>query len=241
MGDTALQQQGITADAVGPAEPTPPDQTAPEESAPEQSAAPKGFGLLSVNWRNIPGGRIALVLAVASFLITAWLVVGHQAGQAVSISYGKVACSGAKVRLEPAGEDGVATPTISPRAGMRCSIPVRLTNNSPFDVRVTQVMVPGVGPRSHATVVVPSFGHHKPTQDSGVDAVFRVSEPLAPGASTTLHLVVQHRATGCVVKGEVLELAGFPTLDTRAFGVNSRVVAPGAVAVKGTSAEACAH
>ncbi|MCB0906454.1 MAG: hypothetical protein KDB63_04970 [Nocardioidaceae bacterium] len=222
----------------GPLSVSPGSADAPESPPGKRPHGPRtqGFALPSVSWRNLPGGRIALVVAVASFLITGWILAGRQTGQAVHVSVGAVSCTGAKVR--PADSNGAAA-TITPRPGMRCVVPVELTNSGAFSVRVTRVIVPTLGPRGTATVRARQASGGKPSKaESNANAVFAFSERLAPGQSTTVKIVLAYRPGGCTSKGELL-LPHFPVLNTRALGVNSRVLPDAPLALAHTTGDAC--
>jgi|GEM_PF-5165089 len=245
MGDAAMPSQGTTTSVATPTGATPPSQHGPysvtlglpDPGTPPTKVRTKGFALPSVSWRNLPGGRIALVVAVVSFLITGWILAGRQTGQAVHVSIGEITCTGAKVHTP--GGDG-QPPTITPRAGMRCVLPVKLTNDGAFEVRVTRAILPTLGPEGTATVRARQVDGAKPDRsESGLDAVFSVSERLAPGESTTLKVVLDYREGGCVAKGDPLVLPHVPVLNTRALAVNSRVQPDSPVAFAHTTAEAC--
>lgn len=245
MGDAAMPSQGTTTSVGTPTGATPPSQHGPysvalglpDPGTPPPKVRTKGFALPSVSWRSLPGGRIALVVAVVSFLITGWILAGRQTGQAVHVTLGVKYCIGAKIH--PTGGDE-PVPTINPRPGMRCVVPVKLTNDGAFEVQVTRVILPALGPEGTATARARQVDGAKPVKgESGLDAVFSVSERLAPGESTTLKVVLDYREGGCVAKGDQLLLPHFPVLNTRALAVNSRVQPDSPVAFAHTTAEPC--
>jgi len=250
MGDGSTPSQGTTTPVETPTLTTPNLTTlplqkgpqthslgAPGPTSPPSKARTKGFALPSVSWRNLPGGRIALAVAVVSFLITGWILAGRQTGQAVNVSFGPVSCTGAKIH--PTGADE-PVPTIGPRPGMRCVVPVKLTNGGAFDVEVTRAILPTLGPDGTATVRARQVDGAKPVKgESGTDAVFRVSERLAPGESTTIRVILDYREGGCTTKGEPMLLPHFPVLNTRALAVNSRVLPDLPLAFAHTTADPC--
>ncbi len=105
---------------------------------------------------------------------------------------------------------------------------------------MTRAILPALGPDGTATVRARQVDGAKPVKgESGTDAVFRVSERLAPGESTTIRVILDYRESGCTAKGEPMLLPHFPVLNTRALAVNSRVLPDLPLAFAHTTAEPC--
>ena len=178
-----------------------PDE-ASEATAPTETPA---TGSRREEWvarvKRMPGGRIALAVAVLCALATGWGITGRQMGQSVEVTQGDVTCTGTKLATRPAGPDDTPTPTMWLKPGMRCVLPVHLRNTGALGVSLTSLRLPLMGPRGGAAVQVTHVGHAKAEKDQ-IDGVYPLSRSLAAGEELTLRVVFVFRKDGCTDAGD---------------------------------------
>ena len=121
--------------------------------------------------------------------------------------------------------------------GMRCVLPVQLTNQGPLGVRISTVLLPFMGTRGGAAVQVKQVGHAV-RQGDDIDGHYRIDRSLAPGDRMTLNVVFVIRKGGCTDRGPTW-VERFPQVGVRALGIGSTVAATDAIAFQGTAASTC--
>ena len=216
------------------------DTAAPLDEASEATAPTEApdAGSRREEWvarfKRMPGGRIALAVAVVCALGTGWGITGRQMGQSVEVTQGELACSGTRLATRPAGPDDTPTPTMWVQPGMRCVLPVHLRNAGALGVGLTSLRLPLMGPEGETAVQVTHVGHAKAQQDE-IDGVYRLSRSLAAGEEVTLQIVFVFRKGGCTDKGTTW-IENVPAVGARALAIGSTVRATGHLAFHGTAA-----
>lgn len=221
------------------------DTTAPPDEASEAAASTEApdTGSRREEWvarvKRMPGGRIALAVAVLCALGTGWGITGRQMGQSVEIARGDVTCTGTKLATRPVGPDDTPTPTMWLVPGMRCVLPVHLRNTGAMSVGLTSLRIPIMGPRGGAAVQVTHVGHARAEKDQ-IDGVYRLERSLDAGAELTLQVVFVFRKGGCT-DGGTMWIENAPAVGARALGIGSTVRAGGLLAFRGTAASTCSE
>lgn len=179
------------------------------------------------------------VLALLALL--AWHVLAAQARDAVTVAWdGPVECSGTTVdSARSGGEDGPVQ-AIRLREGMRCTLPVSVTNESRFPVQVTRVHLPYMGPDGGAAVQVRELDGLPWARSRSVDAVFRPDRPLARGESYEFEVVFEFRSPpqGCTSRG-LLGIGGLPRVTVLALGRPGPRSAEETIGFRGTRQSEC--
>lgn len=185
-------------------------------------------------------GVVTAVLALAALL--AWHLVAAQAREAVNVRWsGPVECAGTVVEsVRPEGTTQEIQ-AIRLREGMRCTLPVGVTNDSRFAVRVTRVNLPYMGPEGGAAVQVRELDGLPWARSRSVDAVFRPDRPLEPDETAELEVVFEFRAPpqGCTSRG-LLRIEGLPRVTVLALGRPGQRSAEDTIGFRGTRESECA-
>lgn len=174
--------------------------------------------------------------------LVAWRVVAAEMREDVSVAWsGPVACEGTTVRSEPVGDGEEPVPVIRLREGMRCTVPVRVTNAGRGSVRVLRLRVPLLGPEAGAAVQAAGVDGMPPSRPDAVDAVFRVDRPLAGGESQDFDLELTFRSPpqGCTSPGSRVVVGPVPRVTVLALGRPGERRAPESLAFRGTRHSSC--
>jgi hypothetical protein len=153
--------------------------------------------------------------------ILGWRVAASEARKRVTVTWsGPVTCERATVEPTVRGDGAGPYPAIRVREGMRCSVPVRVTNESRFDVKVTRVRLPLMGPEASSSVQVRTLEGRSWARPDAVDAVFRLQEWLAAGEVYDFDVELEFRAPpeGCSSPGTVTWFKDLPRITVRALG-----------------------
>jgi hypothetical protein len=152
-----------------------------------------------------------------------------------------VTCEGTTVRSVRSPDGDGRIQVMAARRGMRCALPVRVTNDSRFAVTVTRVRLPLMGPGAGAAVQVRRLGGREPLKPRAVDAIFRVDETLAPGAAYDVSVVFEFRAPpeGCDSPGATTGLPEFPQVTVLALGRAGAVRSDRTIGFRGTADSDC--
>lgn len=164
---------------------------------------------------------LVVVAAVGLAALVGWRVVAAEARGDVTVSWsGPISCDGTTVRerRSPSGDGRLQA--IAMRRGMRCTLPVRVANDSRFPVVVTRVRLPFMGPGGGAGVQVRRLEGREPIKRRAVDAVFSVDKPLSPGESFDVQVVFEFRPPpeGCSSARSLLGVPEFPQVTVLALG-----------------------
>ena len=178
--------------------------------------------------------RLLTIFFTLALVSCAHAKVPADTGQAM---VAQVACTGTKAATRPVGPDQVPTQAMWLKPGMRCVLPVHLTNKGPLSVRVSTVLLPLMGTRGGAAVQVKQVGHAV-RQGDDIDGHYRIDRSLAPGDRMTLNVVFVIRKGGCTDRGPTW-VERFPQVGVRALGIGSTVAATDAIAFQGTAASTC--
>jgi hypothetical protein len=183
-----------------------------------------------------------VVLAVLGLLaILAWRVAASEARKSVTVAWnGPVTCEGTTV--EPHRPDeGEEYPAISLREGMRCSLPVRVTNEGRIDVKVTRVRLPLMGPGGGAAVQVRTLEGRSWLRPDSTDAVFGLREWLEPGDTYDFVVEFEFRAPpeGCSGPGGAMGVRDMPKVTVRALGRPGVRSAEETIVFRGTRESSC--
>jgi hypothetical protein len=184
-----------------------------------------------------------VVLAVLGLLaILGWRVAASEARKSVSVAWtGPVTCEGTTVEPTGRGDGEGSSPAIRLREGMRCSLPVRVTNEGRVDVKVTRVRLPFMGPEASAAVQVRTLEGQSWLRPDSTDAVFRLQEWLEPGDSYDFVVDFEFRAPpeGCSGPGGVLWVGDMPKVTVRALGRPGVRSAEETLGFRGTRESSC--
>lgn len=190
--------------------------------------------------RSVPGGRIAVVVAVVLIAGFAWYLAARQSAHALDVTYGHLECTVGhvhRVPVTPEDGDRVTAPSLPVQPGQRCVLPVTVTNRGLASVRLTAAGLPALGPGTDQAIHVRSVGRSRPEGEHGHGWV-ALDHRLAPGASTTLRLELRYRAGGCT-DGHQVTLTDLPTLNTTAWGLRQTVHPGLTLVLRGSAATAC--
>lgn len=182
----------------------------------------------------------AAVLALLA--LVAWHILAAQARDAVSVAWdGPVECSGTTVDSARAGQEDSPVEAIRLREGMRCTLPVSVTNESRFGVRVTRVSLPYMGPDGGAAVQVRELDGLPWARARTVDAVFRVDRRLEPGEAYEFAVDFEFRSPpqGCTSRG-LLRIGEVPRVTVMALGRPGPRSAEETIGFRGTGESECA-
>jgi hypothetical protein len=187
-------------------------------------------------------GVVAVVaLAVLGLVaILGWRVAASEARKRVAVEWaGTVTCEGTTVG--PAGVEGESFPAIRLREGMRCSLPVRVTNEGRVDVKVTRVRLPLMGPQAGAAVQVRTLEGRSWYRPDSTDAVFRLQEWLEPGDTFDFVVEFEFRAPpeGCSGPGGLMWVRDMPKVTVRALGRPGVRSADETLGFRGTRQSSC--
>jgi hypothetical protein len=182
-----------------------------------------------------------VALAVLGLVaILGWRVAASEARKRVTVEWaGPVTCEGTTVRPDRRA-DGEEISAIRLREGMRCSLPVRVTNESRFDVKVTRVRLPLMGPEGGAAVQVRTLEGRSWYRPDSTDAVFRLQEWLEPGDTYDFVVDFEFRAPpeGCTDSG-LLGVGDMPKVTVRALGRPGLRSAEETIVFRGTRESSC--
>jgi hypothetical protein len=186
---------------------------------------------------------VVVVLAVLGLLaILGWRVAASEARKSVTVAWsGPVTCEGTTVEPTRRGDGGGTVPVIRLREGMRCSLPVRVTNEGRVDVKVTRVRLPFMGPVGGAAVQVRTLEGRSWLRPDSVDAVFRLQEWLEPGDTYDFVVEFEFRAPpeGCSGPGGVMGVGDMPKVTVRALGRPGMRSAEETIGFRGTRESSC--
>lgn len=161
------------------------------------------------------------VVVLGLLALLGWRVVAADARGDVTVTWsGPVSCTGTTVApTEPQGGDK-SFPAIRLREGMRCTLPVRVTNESRFEVTVTRVRLPFMGPEGGAGVQVSRLDDQEPHRARAVNAFFRLEERLSTGEAYDVDIVFEFRPPphGCSSENSVTWVRGLPEVTVLALG-----------------------
>jgi hypothetical protein len=181
-----------------------------------------------------------VVLAVLGLVaILGWRVAASEARKRVNVAWnGPVTCEGTTVGPEEV--EGEQFPAIRLREGMRCSLPVRVTNESRFDIKVTRVRLPYMGPEGGAAVQVRTLEGESWHRPESIDAVFRLQEWLDAGDTYDFVVDFEFRAPpeGCTDQG-VMWVRDMPKVTVRALGRPGVRIADETLGFRGTRQSTC--
>jgi hypothetical protein len=182
-------------------------------------AAEKGLALGGLRRAAVVAVVVLAVLGLTAIL--GWRVVASEARKSVTVAWnGAVTCEGTTVEPTSRGEGRGEAPVIRLREGMRCSLPVRVTNEGRLDVKVTRVRLPFMGPEAGAAVQVTTLEGQPWHRPDSTDAVFRLQEWVEPGDTYDFVVELEFRAPpeGCLSPGRVLWVGDMPKVTVRALG-----------------------
>ena len=218
------------------------DHIEPDSSYSGQVADTRGSGLRRRSLRWSATVALVVVAAVGLAALVGWRVVAAEVRGDVTVSWsGPIDCDGTTVRSVPR-TDGVGRMTLVPvRRGMRCTLPVQVTNASGFAVTVTRMRLPLMGPEGGVTVQVRRLEGREPLKPQSVDAVFRLDEVVQPGATYEVDLVLGFRAPpeGCSSPRVTTIYADFPRVTVQALGRPGLVRSDRTVGFRGTADTDC--
>jgi hypothetical protein len=198
-----------------------------------------GNGLARGGLRRAAVVAVVVLAVVGLLAILAWRVAASEARSSVAVTWnGPVTCEGTTVESHRS-DDGEEYPTVRLREGMRCSLPVRVTNESRIDVKVTRVRLPLMGPGAGAAVQVNTLEGQPWHRPDSTDAVFRLQEWLEPGDTYDFDVELEFRAPpeGCT--SGLLSVGDLPKVTVRALGRPGVRNADETIGFLGTDESAC--
>lgn len=201
-----------------------------------------GSGLTRGGLRWSATVALVVVAAVGLAALVGWRVVAAEAREHVTVSWSDpITCEGTTVRSVRSSDGEGTVQAIAMRRGMRCTLPVRVTNHSRFPVVVTRVRLPFLGPGGGAGVEVRRLEGSVPVKSRAVDAVFSVDQPLATGESYDLEVVLEFRAPpeGCSSARSLMWVGEFPQVTVLALGRPGAVRAERTIGFVGTKDSEC--
>ncbi len=182
------------------------------------------------------GGGVGL----AAVLVSAWFVITSlQLGQVEVDRTTPVECRGTEVTEERVGTGGPVT-AMRLVPGMKCTIGVQVTNEGTSAVKVTEVLLPYMGPDGGAAVRVNRLDRLEPEPEPAdtIDALFTVDQELAAGEDYEFEMTFVFRPRGCTSQG-VMTVPGMPTVTVSSWGREVERTADEPVAFRGTKQSNC--
>ena len=184
---------------------------------------------------------VLMVLALVALL--AWRIASAQVRDEVAVGWsGPVACTGTTVDEVRHRADGREIPVVRLREGMRCTVPVQVSNDSAASVTVTRVVLPIMGPSGTQAVRVVELEGASPTRLRATDAVFRPGRRVEPGKTYGFDVELEFRPppAGCTERG-LLVVEGLPRVTVLALGRAGVVRAEETIGFRGTAPGACSR
>lgn len=137
---------------------------------------------------------VLAVLAVLGFACGGWILGSARTAGDVGVAWSPESpvCEGTTVK-----DPGSQRPVIRARAGMRCVITVRVTNDSGRTVHVVDAVAPWVGPRTGAVVTAENAEPARRGSEHDIDALLSLDRELGAGRSTEFDVVLVFRPAGC--------------------------------------------
>lgn len=189
-------------------------------------------------WWLIVTAVVVAVLGLSA--LVGWRVTAADVRDDVSVTWtGPIDCEGTTVEDLASDNSEDALQIVRLRAGMRCVLPFRVTNDSRFTVDVTRIRIPYVGPAAAAAVHVPRLDGDEPIRAKALDAVFGVDERLAPGRSHEWEIVFLYRPGGCSSPDSVERHARTPQVRVLALGRTGTRSAKESIGFRGTRQSDC--
>lgn len=184
--------------------------------------------------------RLALlaVVVIAAGLLGWRSYVGAQA-EAVTVAWdGRMSCAGTEVSYRAIGPDREGLRPVPMREGMDCTLPVSVTNDSSWEVRVDRVALPVMGPGGGAAIKAGLLDGMRPRRGD-VDAIYRLDRALAPGEAYSFDVRLLFRERGCSSSDSTLTVSGFPTVHVSLLGGTAEREAPERLPLAGTPDSSC--
>lgn len=182
-----------------------------------------------------------VVLSLAAML--AWRVFAAEVRDDVTVTWtGPVECEGTTVESIQPRPGGERVQAIRTREGMRCSLPVAISNDSRVSVQITRVRLPFMGPQSGVPAQVRTLDGSLWLRPDSVDAVFRLDRRLEAGETYEFAIDVEFRPPpdGCLSVGSATWLEGqMPQVRVLAFGRPGLRSVDETIAFRGTSDSEC--
>lgn len=185
-------------------------------------------------------GRLAWLLAAAVLVVAAfvgWHLVAAKACGEIDAGFAvPVDCTGTTVTDRRLSQDiGRPVPVIAPYRGMRCTVRVRVVNNSWLPVRIRSVSFPILGPEGGSGIQATGAGQ-RPHE---VDAVFTIDRVVASGESMQASYGLRFRPGGCDSPGATGWIDTAPDLDVSALGLSGHRDGDAVLAWQGTPDSSC--
>lgn len=153
-------------------------------------------------WRVVVAVLLTLALALAAYVVHTSRTMA-----AVQVRTTVPDCEGTDLRRDGA---------IRARAGMRCLVGLRVSNESGRDVEVGQATLAYLGPGGGG-VLRAGTAEGYPAQDGDgggeTDQVLVIGETLGGGQWFELRIPLLFRRSGCNGPGGTVTLEGFPTVE----------------------------
>jgi hypothetical protein len=187
--------------------------------------------------RRVPIALLAAVLVAAGLL--GWRsYVGVQA-EAVTVAWdGRMSCTGTEVSYRSIGPGREGLRPVPMRGGLDCTLPVSVTNDSSWGVRVDRVVLSGMGPGGGAAIKAAPLDGVRPRRGE-VDAVYPLDRALAPGEAYSFDVRLLFRERGCSSEDSTLTVSGFPTVHVSLLGGTAERDAPERLPLAGTADSSC--
>ncbi len=194
-------------------------------------------------WRQQPVVKLVAVLLLLVVLVAGWRFVAGQLRDATTVELAQaITCEGTQIRDRRVGYPPERIQAIDLRRGMRCTVPVVVTNTGWAAVTVNQVVLPYLGAHGGAAVKVEDFlGMPVPKGRirSDVDGVFPVDRELGAGDTWRFDIVLRFRESGCSSDGGTMWGSGLPTLRLSSLFVPGEVAAGFQLGYRGTPDSSC--
>jgi hypothetical protein len=170
-------------------------------------------------------GILALIVGVAA-AGGLWVAAGAFLRSQVVVHGSPPVCTGTKVVSADLDDDPYQSdpvPAMQLRPGMRCTVTVSVRNGGPAPVRVTQVVLPFMGPAGAAGAQVrtmdgrPARSLREPDGSRSIDALLPRADRVGAGDVVRFTVTYEFRPQGCDMGG-TLWIRRTPTVVVSALG-----------------------